>query len=464
MSARRPGADTSWLPKPPAILQTVSTLTEEKLAQRFESRYQGRLHYDHHRGRWFVWDEARGCWVRNEKRLAFHFAREVCRSCNEQEKKEFARASTYAGVERICQCSPDFAVTAEHWDRDIWLLGVPGGTVDLRSGEMYAPRQEDYITKQTAVAPDWRMPRPVFDRFLNEITQGDQELQRYLQRIVGYSLTGSTREEKLFFIFGPGGNGKSKFVNAMALIAGDYAVTATMEAFIEKRGERHTTDVAALAGARIAIASETQKGRRWDEALIGRLTGGDPITARFMRRDNFSFNPQFTLLIVGNHAPELSTVNDANRRRFQIIPFNFSPVKPDDRLADKLRPEWPAILAWMIDGAREWCSEGLGMRPEVVSEETEEYFDEQDPVKTWLDECCELGRNLQDTSEHLFASFEAWCKKNGEHPGKKTGLIRILKRQYGCKKDREEFARGLAGIAVRTEYRTDPRTGEREES
>jgi putative DNA primase/helicase len=243
-------------------------------------------------------------------------------------------------------------------------------------------------------------------------------------------------------------------------IAGDYAVTATMEAFVEKRGERHTTDIAALAGARLVTASETQKGRRWDEALIGRMTGGDPITARFMRRDNFTYIPQFTLVIVGNHAPELSTVNDANRRRFQIIPFTFRPSLPDENLTDRLRPEWPAILAWMIDGAREWYGAGLGPRPCVVSEETEDYFDEQDRVQNWLHECCLLGRSFSATSEQLFASFENWCRRNGEHPGKKTGLVRTLKRQYNCKEDRSRTARGLSGISVNSEHRADLRDGD----
>jgi putative DNA primase/helicase len=180
------------------------------------------MHYDHHRGRWYVSNENQGRWVRNETRVAFHYARELCREFNSEEKKEFARARTYGAIEQIAENSTVFAVTSDFWDRDIWLLGTPGGTVDLRTGELRPSRKEDYITKSTAVAPDFDANKSVFDHFLQEITLGDDDLQRYLQRIFGYSLTGSTREQKLFFAYGPGGNGKSVLVNTCGSIMGDY--------------------------------------------------------------------------------------------------------------------------------------------------------------------------------------------------------------------------------------------------
>jgi putative DNA primase/helicase len=256
---------------------------------------------------------------------------------------------------------------------------VPGGTIDLRTGALRDPRREDYISKQTAVAPDWKLSKPVFDNFLNECTRGDKALQRYLKRLAGYALTGSTREEVLIFIFGPGGNGKTKLVRTFAGIMCDYARQAPMDAFVVKRGERHSTDIAGLRDARLVTAAETEDGRRWDEALIKQLTGGDEVTARLMRQDNRSYIPQFKLLIVGNHAPDLTNVDASTRRRFRIVPFTFVPVVPDDHLLDKLRAERPAILAWMIDGGREWYQEGLGPTPACVLKETEEYFERPRP-------------------------------------------------------------------------------------
>jgi putative DNA primase/helicase len=437
-------------------------LTEERLAQQFEVQYHDQLHYDHDAKRWYVWDGERGCWVRNQKRLAFHFARQICRASNPAGVKEFAKAKTYAGVEQICQCSPIFAVTAEKWDQNIWFLGVPGGTIDLHTGKPRPSSKQDYITKQTSVAPDSSMPRPVFDRFLRAITQKDKKLQRYLQRIAGYALTGSNREEKLFFLYGPGGNGKTKLVEAWAGAMGDYATTAAMDTFVLKRGERHPTDLAGLAGARLVISNETHEGRHWDQQLVQDITGGSSVSARFMRRDFFRYIPQFTLVIVGNHAPKLDSINDAAMRRFQVIPFTFKPKTPDQELANKLSKEWPAILAWMIDGAREWCAHGLGERPKIVEQETREYFDDQNQLQAWIDEMCLVGLNVTDTSKQLYASWERWSVANGEERKSKDWLIKALKQQHGCHSQKVNRERGLKGICVKVEYKPDPRTGEKD--
>lgn len=237
--------------------------------------------------------------------------------------------------------------------------------MDLRTGEIRPAQKADYITKVTACVPDFEMEMPVFKKFFTETTQGDSELQRYLQRISGYGLSGSTREQKLFFGYGPGGNGKSVLVNTIGAIAGDYHVAAAMDTFVEHHGDHHPCDVAMLSGARLVTASETHKGRRWNETLINRLTGGDPVTARWMRRDFFTYVPQFTLIFIGNFAPELDSVTEAAQRRFRIIPFTFQPKEVDEKLFERLRPEWPAILAWMITGARDWYQHGLGEIPEV---------------------------------------------------------------------------------------------------
>ena len=176
---------------------------------------------------------------------------------------------------------------------------------------------------------------------------------RFLRQWFGYSLT-ETREHALVFVFGPGGNGKSVFLNVMTGILGDYAATATMDAFIASHGDRHSTDVAMLRGSRLVTCSETEEGRQWAEARIKQLTGGDPITARFMRQDNFTYVPQFKLTIVGNHRPLLRTVDDAQRRRFNLVPFTHKPASPDRELERKLRADWPAILRWAIDGCADW--------------------------------------------------------------------------------------------------------------
>jgi putative DNA primase/helicase len=377
--------------------------------------------------------------------------------------KEFARAKTYGGVENIVQASPVFAVTSEHWNKNIWLLGVPCGVIDLRTAELRPAAKADYITKQTSVGPDFEARMPVFRRFLHQITQKNVGLQHYLQKIAGYSLTGSTREEKLFFLYGPGGNGKTKFVETLAGILGDYATAAPMDTFVLRRGERHPTDLASFAGARLVTSNETRDDRQWDQQLIQDITGGGTIAARFMRRDFFRYSPQFSLIIVGNHAPKLSSINAAARRRFVIIPFRYKPKKPDHHLADKLRNEWPAILAWMIDGARIWYTHGLGKQPPVVERETREYFDDQDYLPAWIEDCCLCGLNFTDTSKNLYAYYCKWTDQNGEERHSKDWLIKTLKQQHGCSSEKVNGARGLRGICVKVEAKSDPRTGERED-
>jgi putative DNA primase/helicase len=204
------------------------------------------------------------------------------------------------------------------------------------------------ITKITAVAPADKASCPLWLHFLDEATGGDPELTRLLQQWFGYCLTGSTQEHALMFIHGDGGNGKSVFLNTVAGIMGDYAVTAPMDAFTISTGDRHPADLAMLRGARLVAASETEQGRSWAESRIKQLTGGDPISARFMCRDWFTFKPSFKLTIVGNHAPMLTSVDDAMRRRINIVPFTHKPAHPDPTLESKLRKERPSILRWAM--------------------------------------------------------------------------------------------------------------------
>src|SRR6185369_288445 len=199
--------------------------------------------------------------------------------------------------------------------------------IDLRTGSTLPHDPEQYITKITTDASSGECSRWL--QFLAEITGDDIELQRFLQRIAGYSLTGSTREHALFFFYGPGGNGKGVFLNTLSAILADYAAVAPMEAFIATQGERHPTDLAGLRGARLVTSQETEEGRRWAESKIKALTGGDPITARFMRQDFFTYQPAFKLVVAGNHKPGLRGVDEAIRRRFHLVPFLARFANPD---------------------------------------------------------------------------------------------------------------------------------------
>ena len=387
-------------------------LTEDFLALSFAQLHSDKLKYCHHRGSWYQWDGTR--WKREETRLAFDWARALCRKMNGDGKTNVAKCATAGSVEKFCQADRRFAVTSEIWDRDPWLLGTPGGTVNLRSGELTPAAQADCITKQTLVVPSESPDCPLWMRFLSEATLRDTGLIRFLWQMAGLALTGSTREHALFFIYGPGGNGKSVFLDALVNILGDYARTAPMETFTASKADRHPTDLAMLQGARLVTASETEEGRAWAESRIKQITGGDRVAARFMRQDFFEFHPQFKLVISGNHKPVLRNVDEAARRRFNIIPFINAPERPDRELEEKLKAEYPGILRWMIAGCLDWQKNSL-VRPDSVSAATTIYFEEQDIFGQWLEESTEPGKF--EITELLFKSWSAFAVANGEFAG-----------------------------------------------
>ncbi|MGH7058698.1 MAG: phage/plasmid primase, P4 family, partial [Acetobacteraceae bacterium] len=323
-----------------------SDLTEDAIARAFAEQHAEHLRFDHDAGAWFRWDG--NIWRREETMLAFEWCREQCRAAaagldNAKLRAVLGRASTASAVERFARADRAFAVTAATWDRDPFLLGTPAGTVDLRTGRLRSPMQTDFVSKSTAVAPADRADCPRWRQFLEDATRGDAGFVGFLRQWCGYCLAGDIREHALLFIFGPGGNGKTVLLNTVSTILGDYAATAAMDTFTASQGDRHPTDLAMLRGARLVSVSETEEGRSWAETRIKALTGGDAISARFMRQDFFTFKPTFKITVIGNHKPILRNVDEAARRRFNLAPFVFKPTAPDKVLEEKLRAEHPAI-------------------------------------------------------------------------------------------------------------------------
>jgi putative DNA primase/helicase len=425
-------------------------VTEDSAAQQFVDLHGGDLRFCHAHGAWFRWDGV--IWAQDRVGTAFHWARELARglAADQDERKRYIinKTSFAAGVERFAKVDPRVAVTMDYWDRDPWLLSTPSGVIDLRTGSLRAAARQDGITKITAVAPA-ATGCPLWLNFLNEVTGNNAELIRFLQSWFGYCLTGITREQALVFVYGPGGNGKGVLLNMVTSILKDYAATSAMETFTASLNDRHPTDLAMLRGARLVTASETEEGRAWAEARIKQLTGGDRIAARFMRQDFFQYSPEFKLLVIGNHKPTLHNVDDAARRRFNIVPFIFKPAKPDHKLEQKLLAEAPAILQWMIDGCLDWQNNGL-IRPAVVLEATAEYFSDQDLLSHWLtEECiCEPGNMDRSTaSSVLFKSYSDYAAAAGAKPGK-TATFKEKMIDAGFKFYRGNKAREFFGISL----------------
>ncbi len=238
--------------------------------------------------------------------------------------------------------------------------------------------------------------------------------------------TGETTEQQYAFIYGTGGNGKGKFLEAVTGILGDYATEAPMDTFVASSNERHSTELAGLVGARLVTASETEQGKRWDEQKLKLLTGGDPVRARFMRQDFFTYLPQFKLIFIGNYKPEIRNLDEAMRRRTHLVPFLVKPKVVDKLLGKKLRSEWPAILAWMIEGCLEWQRIGLAPPP-VVQEATDEYFSESDPVAQWLAENTEPDPEGWIELVELFENWKEWSNRRGEYVGRVQRLGQVLR-------------------------------------
>lgn len=398
----------------------VLDFSEDELADRFSSLYAGELRHVAQWGRWLRYDGL--VWRFDETLQVFDLVRSICRdiaatAAKGNQKRTLASAKTVAAVERLAKADRRHAATVEQWDGDTNLLNTPGGVVDLRTGEMRPHRRDDHMTKITAVGPS-DDDCPLWHRFLDTVTAGDAELQRYLQRMAGYALTGSTREHALFFVHGRGGNGKSVFLNTISHVLGEYSQTAPMDTFVAAHGERHPTELAQLRGARMVTAVETEEGRRWAESRIKALTGGDPISARFMRQDFFTFTPQFKLVVAGNHKPQLRNVDDAMRRRIHLIPFTvrIPEDERDDDLEEKLKAEWFAILGWMVQGAVEWGMTGL-QPPETVRAATQDYFEEEDALSQWIAERCHVDAEASAPLAELFASWKSWAEAASEHAG-----------------------------------------------
>jgi putative DNA primase/helicase len=428
----------------PGSLADIGGPTEESLAREWVIIHHKNWRFDPILKCYYRWDGA--LWKRDDQNLAFHMIGEHMREAGTP-KKPLGKASMARGIDAFVQANPQLGILHDEWDKDPFLLGTPGGTVDLRTGEIRKPDQMDYITRSTSVTPK-AGEATRWLQFMDECTGSDPALVKFLQQILGYCLTGSTREHALFFAYGAGKNGKSVLLNTASRIIGNYAVTAAMDTFVSSQGDKHPTELARLDGARLVAASETEEGRKWADARIKQLTGGDVIAARFMKKDFFEFLPKFKLFIVGNHQPVLHNVDEATRRRFNIIPFLHVPQQPDMELESKLAAEHPQILAWMIEGAKDWFANGL-TRPQAVIGATNRYFENQDMIGQWLGERCDVRPGAMGKAKDLFESWRQFASENGEMPGSQRAFGDVLEKRDFIRDRNSSIGRFHSGVDVR---------------
>lgn len=391
--------------------------SEEALTHAWVKRHGEDWRYVDELDRWYRWTGK--SWEQERKRGHFFTARVLCREAlawsdalTAPMRRSIGRASTAAAIVNNLRSQPEIGLHAEDLDADPFLLATPDGVVDLRIGKLIEASRAAYCTKSAAVSPQSK-PHPLWTGIVNRAARGDESMLIYLQKWAGYFLTGDTREEGLMFVHGPGGSGKSTFVRVMSEILGTYSRACNMDAFTNRDRAEHSTEIAKLSGARLVTATETDAGAKWNEPRIKQLTGRDKIAARFMRQDEFEFMPTFKLIIAGNHRPGLKTVGEEMRRRIHLVEFPETIAQQDKQLPEKLKAEYPAILAWMIQGCLIWQDEGLG-KPERIIEDTEQYLQAQDVLGAWIEENIKRLVGVHSRVSDCHRSYAAFARERGE--------------------------------------------------
>ena len=469
-------AATEWV-DPEYISQTIAEpdlesssapmFSDSAITSRFTHLYKEQLRYCAIWREWMVWcgthwkkDQVLGTY--NKARLVTNeIAFSLVESAKQGEKvgslpRQIASAKTINSIERIARSDPVFVAEPAQFDRENMIFNTPSGELDLETGKNRGHHRESMITKISKVSLGSSCRN--WERFIDLITAGDVELANYLQRLAGYCLTGDTREAAFFFFYGIGGNGKSTFLETLRSVMGeDFVRNVDMGELIESHNATHPTGMAALRGARLAIASETSKGRSFDDAKIKKLTGGDSIPARFMHRDWFDFIPQFKLIIFGNYRPHLRTVDPGMRRRLHMVPFliNIKETLPPSEFklsahTTTLAAERPGILGWMLAGCKAWMEQGLAP-PTAVTSATNEYFMNEDVLTQWKDEQCKVDRNspyMEYSVTALFKDWTQWCGLRNDAPGTQRDFTSMLS-DTGFRKKRKANGYFLTGIALK---------------
>lgn len=408
-------------------------LTELGNAERIAHEYGHVIRFVNDIG-WYIWDGKR--WKFDTKREIERIAAKVLRGLYKSEDEtitKWARLCERRNVRMnsIKDLIPLVPGEREDFDRHKFLLNVENGIVDLKTGKLLQHDRNLKLTKISNIQFDKNANCPTWENFLNQIFLGDKKLIDYMQKLIGYSLTGDISEQIMIFLVGSGSNGKSTFINTIKDLMGEYGKQAKSDTFIKKKDTGANNDIARLVSSRFVSAIESEEGEKLSESFVKQITGGEPVLARFLRQEYFEFTPEFKVFFTTNHKPVIGGVDEGIWRRVKLVPFNLNlqPHERDKKLDEKLSLELPGILNWAIEGCLKWQREGL-QEPLVVADATGKYKDDMDILAPFLWESCYTDEPENDAikiaAKELYKVYENWCFKSGERALGNRSFYRML--------------------------------------
>lgn len=396
-------------------------------AKRLVERHGADLRYCQARNSWLVWDGRRWAWdesgetERRAKETVLSWYAEAAELPAKERKQLISHAmkceaaSRLEAMIKLARTEVGVPVAMGDLDRDPWALNCLNGTLDLRTGELRPHNPSDLMTRLVPVDYDALEDCPTFLAFLHQILAGKSDLIQFLQRAIGYSLTGLTVERCMFILWGGGKNGKSTLLDTVLELLADHAARTNTDTLMAKHHPGIPNDIAALKGMRFVFASEGEEGQRLAESKVKDITGGDTISARFMRGEWFSFRPEFKLWLGTNHRPAIRGTDDAIWDRIKLVPFTvrIPPEEQDKSLKGKLLTEAPGILAWAVEGCLAWQRDGLG-EPAEIADATKQYRSSEDVIGRFLGERCEFHDTANVTKKALYGAYKSWCEEQSE--------------------------------------------------
>ena len=437
------------------LISRPENVTEANLADVFAVYLEGKALFCFEDKQWYLWNGQR--WQKDKQKQMLlrtaEFVRQAVVMAVNTGEPDIARrilgflsAQKLENLEKLAK--PQLAVSLTDFDADPMQLCVGNGVIDLLSGSLLKPEPSMHHSKMAGVSYDANASCPRFMQFLADIFPDDQDLLDYVQKVAGYSMTGSTKEQCLFMLSGVGANGKSTLVNLLTKLMGDYAANTAASTLMASNSNHLGDDLIRLAGARLVTAAETEHGQRFAEAKIKSFTGGDMVSARPLYGEWVDFTPVGKILLTTNNRPEIRGSDDGIWRRIREVPFNrqFTEAEQDKELMATLTEELPGILNWAIEGCLRWQSDGL-TPPASVTASVSEYRSEMDTVVSFIADECLVAAHERMPVASLYEQYVSWCKLSGKHPRSKVQFGKALTNQ-GYEQVRDSTGRYWQGLSI----------------